>query len=151
MATQLIQSERIQKLNNKDIQKGDYVLYWMQASQRAEDNYALEYTIQQAKKLSKPLLVAFGLMDDYPEANLRHYVFMLEGLKETQVSLKRRNIKMVVQRGSPAEVALRLGESASLVITDRGYLNIQSEWREHVAENLACSPYSSRGQCRRSC
>ena len=139
MATKIIQLERIQALNDKKVQAGKYVLYWMQASQRAEDNYALEYAVQKANELKKPLLVAFGLMDDYPEANLRHYVFMLEGLKETQASLKRRKIKMVVQRGSPDEVAAKLGKDAALVVTDRGYLTIQSEWREQVTEKLSCS------------
>ena len=45
----------------------------MQQSQRAEHNHALEYAVQQANQLDRMLLVAFGLTDDYPEANLRHY------------------------------------------------------------------------------
>ena len=138
MASKVIQDARIQTLNDHEETQGDYVLYWLQASQRAEDNGALEYAVQQANRLEKPLLVGFGLMDDYPEANLRHYVFMLEGLQDVQASLKRRNIKMVVQRGSPDEVALKLGKDASLVVTDRGYLRIQKAWREQVAEKLEC-------------
>lgn len=31
---------RISALNDKEIQSGDYVLYWMQQSQRAENNPA---------------------------------------------------------------------------------------------------------------
>ena len=57
-----------------------------------------------------------------PEANLRHYSFMLEGLKETQASLAKQGINMVVQLGSPAELALTLGKEASLIVCDRGYL-----------------------------
>ena len=38
-----IQNTRIQSLNNLDIVDGKYVLYWMQQSQRAECNHALEY------------------------------------------------------------------------------------------------------------
>ena len=45
---------------------------------------------------------------------------------------------MVVQRGSPDEVAVKLGKDAALVVTDRGYLRIQKEWRERVAEELDC-------------
>ena len=67
MATKLIHGARIQSLNQKDVaDSGDYVLYWMQASQRAEDNLALEYAVQRANEQGKPLLVGFGLMDDYP-------------------------------------------------------------------------------------
>jgi deoxyribodipyrimidine photo-lyase len=132
------QDSRIQTLNDKPVQDGAYVLYWMQSSQRAEDNYALEYAIQRANDLDKPLLVAFGLMDDYPEANLRHYVFMLEGLAEVETSLKQRDIRFVVQQGSPDEVAIRLSEDACVLITDRGYLRLQKWWRERVASEADC-------------
>ena len=74
----------------------------MQQSQRAAYNHALEYAVQQANKQDRMLLVAFGLTDDYPEANLRHYTFMLEGLKETQATLASRGIKLVVRRGQSA-------------------------------------------------
>ena len=64
---------------------------------------------------------------------------MLEGLKEVEKALLRRNIKMVVQRGSPDEVALSLGKAASLVVADRGYLRIQKAWRDEVGKKLNCS------------
>ena len=96
-----IQEERIRQLNGKEIVEGDYVLYWMQEAQRAEYNYALEYAVQRANELGQPLLVIFGLMADYPEANLRHYAFLLEGLQDVRDALKERNIKFVVRRGSP--------------------------------------------------
>ena len=54
----------------------------MQQSQRSELNHALEYAIHRANELELPLLVAFGLMDDYPEASRRHYHFMLQGLAD---------------------------------------------------------------------
>jgi deoxyribodipyrimidine photo-lyase len=99
-----IQPTRIKSLNDSGIREGDYVLYWMQQSQRAAHNHALEYAVQQANKLDRMLLVAFGLMDDYPEANLRHCTFMLEGLKETMAALASRGIKMVLCRGHPPEL-----------------------------------------------
>src|SRR5210317_1790768 len=117
-----IQSTRIKALNDADICKGDYVLYWMQQSQRAACNHALEFAVEQANKLNRMLLVVFGLMDDYPEANLRHYTFMLEGLKETRAALAARGIKMVLRRGHPSEVTLKLGRRASMMVCDRGYL-----------------------------
>jgi deoxyribodipyrimidine photolyase len=65
-----IQEERISQLNDKDVQDGDYVLYWMQEAQRASYNHALEYAAQRANELEQPLLVVFGLTADYPEATL---------------------------------------------------------------------------------
>ena len=138
MATTEIQPERIRKLNNKEARDGDYVLYWMQSSQRAQYNHALEHAIRQANELDQRLLVVFGLTDGYPEANLRHYAFMLEGLKDVQDALKDRGVKMVVRKGSPDEVALEAGKDASLVVTDRGYMRPQREWREKVASEAGC-------------
>src|SRR5690606_11458851 len=92
----MIEKDRIQLLNNKKIYaEKRYVLYWMQQSQRTEYNHALEFAIGQANELNLPLLVCFGLTDDYPEANLRHYYFMIQGLKEVELSLKKRKIQFV--------------------------------------------------------
>jgi deoxyribodipyrimidine photo-lyase len=101
MATRKIQEARLQNLNEADVREGTHVLYWMQSSQRAEQNHALEYAVQRANDLDQRLLVVFGLTDDYPEANLRHYTFMLEGLADAQKALRERGIKMVVRKGSP--------------------------------------------------
>ncbi len=138
MDFQTIQKTRIQVLNDTEIVKGSYVLYWMQQSQRAENNHALEYAIQQANRLGQGVLVAFGLMDGYPEANLRHYTFMLEGLKETRDTLARRGIKLVIQKGAPSELALKIGRNASLIVCDCGYLRHQKAWREEVAKQAGC-------------
>jgi len=135
-----IQPERVQTLNDVPVaQDGTFVLYWMQQAQRAELNHALEYAVHRANELHQPLLVAFGLMDDYPEANRRHYHFMLQGLADVAGALAARNIPFVVRRGHPDDVALTLAQDASLVVCDRGYLRPQREWREHVAHEAPCA------------
>ena len=138
MASNDIQDTRIQFLNDLDLRQGNFVLYWMQQSQRAEYNHALEYAVQQANQMGQGVLVVFGLMDDYPEANLRHYTFMLEGLQETQATLAKRGVKMVVQKGDPVDVALAAGQKASLIVCDRGYLRHQKQWRKKVAKDADC-------------
>jgi len=138
MRSQEINDARIQVLNDLDLRRGDFVLYWMQQSQRAEYNHALEYAIQQANRVNQAVLVVFGLMGAYPEANLRHYIFMLEGLQETQQSLRKRGIRMVVQKGRPSDIALLLGRRASLIVCDRGYLRHQRQWRQAVARKAQC-------------
>jgi deoxyribodipyrimidine photo-lyase len=134
MTLQTIQPTRIRQLNDLEIKKGKYVLYWMQQSQRAEYNHALEYAIQQGNQLGQGIVAVFGLTASYPEANLRHFTFMLEGLKETQQTLAKRGIRMVVRRGDPAEVALGFARQASLIVCDCGYLRHQKAWRQQVAE-----------------
>jgi deoxyribodipyrimidine photo-lyase len=134
----MIQKERIKALNRKELQKGKYVLYWMQASQRAEYNHALEYAILKANELRKPLVVFFGITDRFPEANERHYCFMLEGLREVKGSLEKRGIQMVVRHESPEQGAVRMAKRASLAVVDRGYLRIQKEWRGYAAKRIKC-------------
>jgi len=79
--------ERVKRLNTSDVKNGRYVLYWMQSSQRTRCNMALEYAASWADKLNKPLVVFFGLVRAFPEANLRHYTFMLEGLSDVEEQL----------------------------------------------------------------
>ena len=133
-----IQAERVQELNDAEVVERRYVLYWMQQAQRTEFNHALEYAIHRANGLRQPLLVAFGLMDDYPEANLRHYHFMLQGLADVADALGRRHVAFVLRRGAPDEIAASLAADASLVVCDRGYLRHQRAWREHVAKEASC-------------
>lgn len=137
--TKQIQEERIRRLNDRDVREGDYVLYWMQEAQRAEYNHALEYAARRANELEQRLLVVFGLTDGYPEANLRHYTFLLEGLRDVEEALEERGIQFVARRGSPDEVALGLGKDASLIVCDMSYLRLQKEWREKVAEDADCA------------
>lgn len=134
----MIHKDRIKSLNNNTIANGKYVLYWMQASQRARFNHALEYAIDEANKLKKPVLVMFVLSDSFPEANRRHYFFMLEGLREIEAALKKRGLKFVCVNSSPEKAVVDFAHDASLVITDRGYLRIQKLWRSAVASNLRC-------------
>jgi len=134
----MVQAERIQALNDKPLRKGRYVLYWMQASQRAAGNHALEHAVARADELGLPVVAAFGLMDDYPEADERHYAFMLEGLVETAEALEKRGIRLVLRRGAPAEVALRLADDAAVLVADRGYLRHQRKWRRQVARRAPC-------------
>jgi deoxyribodipyrimidine photo-lyase len=133
-----IQEERISQLNDKDVRDGEYVLYWMQEAQRASYNHALEYAVQRANELEQLLLVVFGLTVDYPEANLRQYAFMLEGLKDAGEALEERGIQLAVHSGSPDEVALRSGENASMIVCDMSYLRLQKGWRERLAKEANC-------------
>jgi deoxyribodipyrimidine photo-lyase len=135
----MIQKERLTILSpGKKIRNGDYVLYWMQAAQRTEANFALEYAIHQANKRNLPLIVFFGLTGQFPDANLRHYYFLLEGLQDVSQSLYKRGIQLIIRYGSPEHSIQDLAADASLVVVDQGYLRIQRDWRSSVAHSLDC-------------
>jgi len=135
----MIQQARIKALNKKEVKKGAYVLYWMQASQRTEYNHALEYAILKANQWRQPVIVYFGITDHFPEGNERHYTFMLEGLREVSQSLEKRGIRMAIQHKSPEVGAVQLAKRASLAVVDRGYLRIQRQWRNNAADQMDCS------------
>jgi deoxyribodipyrimidine photo-lyase len=135
----MIQPERIEVLNREPVRNRKYILYWMQAAQRAEYNHALEYAVEWANEQRKPLVVCFGITDDYPEANLRHYTFMLEGLAKTQKALEAKGVQLIIRHQSPDKTAIELSGQASLVIVDGGQLRIQRQWRQNVADKIDCA------------
>ena len=135
----MIQNTRIQNLNEHTRRPaGAYVLYWMQEAQRARGNAALEMAIRGANRYGLPVVVCFGLMDGYPEANARHYAFMLDGLSDCAKELETRGIAFVIRHGMPVDVALSLSQNAAAVICDRSYMPAQREWRRMLAEAATC-------------
>lgn len=135
----MIHNTRIESLNDCDRRAdGAYVLYWMQEAQRARGNAALELAIRSANKYSLPVVVCFGLMDGYPDANARHYMFMLEGLADCARELRARGIAFVLRRGGPADIVLGMSQNAAAVICDRSYMPAQRSWRRTLADAAGC-------------
>lgn len=132
----MIHQERIKVLRPGAPAQGKYVLYWMQASVRAQDNHALEYAVECANELRQPLLVYFGLTANYPDANLRSFLFLLEGLRDAQAGLRERGLDLVVRPVSAPAGALELSQDASLVVTDRAYLRHLRAWRTDLARHV---------------
>lgn len=133
----MIQKTRIEYLNSAEAKKGQYIIYWMQQSQRCSYNHALEFSIDIANEHALPLIVFFGLTE-FPEANYRHYWFMLQGLSDTYNHLHSRGIQMVILQTRPDMGIVDFAKNASLVITDMGYCRIQRQWRKNAAKRLDC-------------
>jgi deoxyribodipyrimidine photo-lyase len=132
-----IHANRIRLLNDAEENGGGkYVLYWMQAGQRTRHNPALEVAVREADRLKLPLLVCFGLTDGYPEANARHYTFLLQGLRDAAANLEKRGIKFVCRRGEPAKVAGRLAKDAALVVVDMSYTRVPRRWLDEAADDF---------------
>src|SRR5580704_3425588 len=84
---------RLRRLNDRPLaRRGDYVLYWMQAFCRAEDNAALDFAIDRANELGVPCLVYESLRPDDPHASDRFHTFVLEGARDVAARLARRGI-----------------------------------------------------------
>ncbi len=119
--------------------QGSYICYWMQQAQRVDGNPALCFALEKANELKLPLMVAFVLTPDFPEANFRHYRFMLEGIADVQKTLVEKRIPFALETGPMIETVLSLARQAAWVITDAGYLRIQRQWRDTIAKKLACA------------
>jgi len=132
----MIEQQRIRRRNDASPGDGRYVLYWMQQSQRAMHNPALEYAIERGDELDVPVVVVFGLYAAYPDANRRHFAFMLEGLAETASVLTERGIKLLVRLGEPPQLVAGLAADAALLVWDRGYLRRQRRWRDELVDAL---------------
>ncbi|MBZ5504436.1 MAG: deoxyribodipyrimidine photo-lyase [Acidobacteriia bacterium] len=116
---------------------GKYVVYWMQRSQRALDNPALEVAVQAANLLYKPCVVFFAPVPFYPHANLRHYRFLSQGIPSIATGLKKRGIGFVLRR-YPDHHLLKFCEQArpALVVGDENPMREPEHWREAVAARL---------------
>lgn len=115
---------------------GKFVLYWMQSSQRVSYNLALYEAISIANELKKPLVVFFVINENFPYASRRHFLFMLEGLKDVYEDLHKRNIKFVIHIGDPVRHVLEFSKSASVLVMDVGYTKVLKEWRKHILEEI---------------
>jgi len=97
----------------------------MQASVRSGYNHALEYAIHLANHREEELLVFFVLSPDYPGANLRHYWFLIEGLKDVLPALADRGIPFRVFLGDPPAVASRIAGTTGTASSGSGVVSLR--------------------------
>lgn len=120
---------------------GGNIIYWMSREQRTAYNPGLLLARELASEYNSTLTVAFTLTDNYPGAALRHYDFMLRGLKEVSEKLKLKNIPFELLIGSPAEELIELihKKQAGTVVSDFDPLRIKNEWKTKAVEGCkAC-------------
>ncbi|MBP6670649.1 MAG: deoxyribodipyrimidine photo-lyase [Gemmatimonadales bacterium] len=72
---------------------GEFVLYWMQTTMRAHDNFALNYAIARADELGLPVLVYHGLRHDYPWASDRFHTWILESVADLYADFEAKGIQ----------------------------------------------------------
>jgi deoxyribodipyrimidine photo-lyase len=133
----MIDESRITYLNNRLVNtQGEYILYWVHQTPRIVGNFALSFAIEQSHQLKKPLLVYFGISDTYPEANLRHFYFLIQGVQEFYRSLKEMNIRMIIGHISADKGAQLLSKKAALVVSDFAYLRHTRKWNSSVASSV---------------
>ena len=121
--------------------EGEYVLYWMQSAQRTIDNHALDFAIRYANRLNCKLLVCFVIMPDFPNANSRHFMFMLQGLKEVVEKLNDIGAMFVLSVGHPEIEVVKRSVHAKSVVMDQGYGIYERKIRENILNKINAEVY----------
>lgn len=142
-----INSKRVYKRNERQPnQSGDYVLYWMQIYRRFQSNFALEYAVEWANKLNKPLLIYEGLNCDYPWACDRIHHFLMEGMQENLEYAGRHNVNyysyLEDKPGAGDGLLLELAEKACCLVTDEFPVYIIRDHNERVPGKVKIPYYT---------
>ena len=116
---------------------GTCVVYWMQRAQRGIDNPALDVAIEVANNLRKPVVVFLAPVPFYPQANLRHYRFLNEGIPDVAAALEKRNVGFILRR-YPDHSLLKFCDEVkpALVVGDENPMREPEQWREKAARKL---------------
>ncbi len=129
------------------LKDGRCVVYWMQRAQRGVDNPALDLAIALGNELGLPVLVFLSIISNYPNANLRHYAFLNQGLPDIEEDLLARNVAFVVRRPPENQLEKLLQEvDAAVLVGDENHCR-EPERRRQVLAPPSASAISHSG-CR---
>lgn len=122
--------------------EGEYILYWMQSTQRFEDNWALRSAVLAADRLGKPLLIHQGLDPTYEHANARIHTVILENARALHARAERLGFRYQFvlrrRRDDDRRVVDRLASRAAQVITDLFPTAGIAERTKRFAERAPC-------------
>jgi deoxyribodipyrimidine photo-lyase len=112
------------------------VVYWMQRAMRISENPALDLAVDAANLLGLPVVVYFQVIPSYPNANLRHYHFLQQGLRDVAADAAERGVGFVVRR-TPAKLEEFLEEvQSAILIGDENPCREPERWRNVLASRL---------------
>lgn len=114
------------------------VVYWMQHAQRAMDNPALEVAIACGNALGLPVVAAFFVIPNYPNANYRHYYFLQQGLHDVIAGMAERGVAFAVRRPSDGDTLEAFLEEvgAAMLVGDENVCREPERWRKALAGKL---------------
>jgi deoxyribodipyrimidine photo-lyase len=134
---QLVHQPRVLVRCNGAPRKGKCVVYWMQRAMRILDNPALDVAIEVGNLLELPVVVFFSVIPNYPNANLRHYHFLAQGLRDVAEDAAERGVGFVLRRHPDNSLEAFLEEvEAALLIGDENPCREPERWRTVLAKRL---------------
>ena len=116
---------------------GKCVVYWMQRAMRILDNPALDVAVEVGNILGLPVVVFFSVIPNYPHANIRHYHFMQQGLRDVEADADKRGVGFVLRRHPDNSLEQFLEEvDAAILIGDENPCREPERWRNILAKRL---------------
>jgi deoxyribodipyrimidine photo-lyase len=112
------------------------VVYWMQRALRVKDNPALNVAVEAANILGLPVAIYFGVIPNYPNANLRHYHFLQQGLRDAAEDAANLGVAFVVRRAPDTLEAFLEEVGAAMLIGDENPCREPERWRQVLAKRL---------------
>ena len=111
------------------------VVYWMQRALRIADNPALDVAIEVGNTLGLPVVVFFSVIPNYPNANLRHYHFLEQSLRDAAEDAAERGVGFVVRRPPDNKLEAFLEEvEAAMVVGDENPCREPERWRQVLSK-----------------
>ncbi|HQK37798.1 MAG TPA: deoxyribodipyrimidine photo-lyase [Bacteroidales bacterium] len=117
------------------------VVYWMSRDQRAQDNWALIFADMLARENKRPLVVLFHLLPAFAGASMRHYRFMLEGLKKLELLFNDQGIAFTVTTGENGLIYFLQKMQAGFLVTDFDPLRVKRLWKQKTVATLSIPVY----------
>ena len=110
-------------MNQKPLRpQAAYVLYWMTAFRRTQDNFSLQRAVEHANKLKLPLVVLEALRVDYRWAAPRFHQFIAEGMADQAAELAGTGVTyypyLEPRPGAGRGLLRALAADAAVVVTD---------------------------------
>ncbi|XP_054014335.1 deoxyribodipyrimidine photo-lyase-like isoform X1 [Hylaeus anthracinus] len=132
--------KRVRLLNNlNDVKEGcKGILYWMFRDVRVQDNWALLFAQKTALKNNVALHICYCILPRFLDASIRHYKFLLKGLKEVEVECKALNIYFHLLHGEPKVNILEFVKVFKMgaVIVDFYPLKLPMSWIDDIQNDL---------------
>ena len=140
--TPTVDLRRIRLLKDNPSPKGT-VVYWVSRDQRIRDNWALLYAQQLAFERREPLEIIFCLAPEFLGATVRHYDFMLRGLKEMEQKAGTLNIGFALLAGKPDQRIPEFVRSSrvSVLVCDFDPLRLKRQWKEKALPRISVPVY----------
>ena len=98
-----------------------FVLYWMRAAVRTDENPALDVARLLAEQQGLPLLVYHAISEHYEYASDRHHTFMLQGARDAQAKFAELGVSYafhLATRDDRSPHLMTLTNMASVVVTE---------------------------------